>query len=77
MTSDKFIYLFGKAAPVLGLTLSMVFRFLPLLKIRYQEISMGQKCMGRHGQKGIIARARQTVKEVSILISSGNIEAYY
>lgn len=69
MTSDKFIYLFGKAAPVLGLTLSMVFRFLPLLKIRYQEISMGQKCMGRHGQKGLLARARQTVKEVSILIS--------
>ena len=69
MTSDKFIYLFGKAAPVLGLTLSMVFRFLPLLKTRYQEISMGQKCMGRHGQKGLLARARQTVKEVSILIS--------
>lgn len=30
---------------------------------------MGQKCMGRHGQKGLLARARQTVKEVSILIS--------
>ena len=47
MSADKLIYLFGKAAPVLGLTLSMVFRFIPLLQARYREISMGQRCMGR------------------------------
>lgn len=69
MTSDKFIYLFGKAAPVLGLTLSMIFRFIPLLKSRYAEISMGQKCMGRHVEKGFFSKARQLVKEVSILVS--------
>ena len=69
MTSDKFLYLFGKAAPVLGLTLSMIFRFIPLLKSRYKEISMGQRCMGRHTEKGLIPQARQLVKEVSILIS--------
>lgn len=69
MTSDKFIYLFGKAAPVLGLTLSMIFRFIPLLKSRYNEISMGQKCMGRHVEKGFFAKGRQLIKEVSILIS--------
>ena len=69
MTSDKFLYLFGKAAPVLGLTLSMIFRFIPLLKSRYKEISMGQRCMGRHTEKGLVIRARQLVKEVSILIS--------
>lgn len=69
MTSDKFIYLFGKVAPVLGLTLSMIFRFIPLLKSRYMEISMGQKCMGRHVEKGFFAKARQVIKEVSILIS--------
>ena len=38
MSSDKLIYLFGKAAPVLGLTLSMIFRFIPLLKNRFKEI---------------------------------------
>ena len=69
MTSDKFIYLFGKVAPVLGLTLSMIFRFIPLLKSRYQEISMGQQCMGRHTEKGLINRVRQLGKEISILIS--------
>ena len=69
MTSDKFIYLFGKAAPVLALTLSMIFRFIPLLKSRYKEISMGQRCMGRHTDTKFLSRVRQTVKEVSILIS--------
>ncbi|MCI8608562.1 MAG: energy-coupling factor transporter transmembrane protein EcfT [Firmicutes bacterium] len=69
MTSDKFIYLFGKAAPVLGLTLSMIFRFIPLLKSRFAEISMGQRCMGRHEEKKFFAKVRQVVKEVSILIS--------
>ena len=69
MSADKLIYLFGKAAPVLGLTLSMVFRFIPLLQARYREISMGQRCMGRHMTGGFMAKLRQTCKEISILIS--------
>jgi len=69
MSSDKLIYIFGKAAPVLGLTLSMIFRFIPLLKQRYREIHMGQKAMGRPEEKKFIPRIRQGAKEVSILIS--------
>lgn len=69
MSSDKLLYIFGKAAPVLGLTLSMILRFIPLLKNRYNEITLGQKCMGRHKEKGFIPRVRQVIKEVSILIS--------
>ena len=69
MSSDKLIYLFGKAAPVLGLTLSMIFRFIPLLKSRFREIKMGQQCMGRHTEGGAFAKTRQLCKEVSILIS--------
>ena len=69
MSSDKLIYLFGKAAPVLGLTLSMIFRFIPLLKNRFREIKDGQECMGRHVEKGLFAKTRQLCKEVSILIS--------
>ena len=69
MTSDKLIFIFGKAAPVLGLTLSMIFRFIPLLKARFREISMGQRCLGRHVTGGFMAKLRQVTKEVSILIS--------
>ena len=63
ISADKLIYIFGKAVPVIGLTLSMIFRFIPLLKERYREIRMGQKAMGRN--KGF----RQTMKELSILVS--------
>ncbi len=70
ITADKVIYLFGRIAPVLGLTLSMIFRFVPLLKSRFAEISLGQKCMGRsHNQGGLIKKARQLLKELSILIA--------
>ena len=71
MTAEKLIYIFGKAAPVLGLTLSMIFRYIPLLQARFQEIRMGQACLGRNmgKTKGLIAKFRQFGKEISILIS--------
>lgn len=46
MTSDKFIYLFGKAAPKLSLVLSMALRFIPLFKNQIAKISKCQKAMG-------------------------------
>ena len=71
MTAEKLIYIFGKAAPVLGLTLSMIFRYIPLLKARFQEIRLGQACLGRNmdKQKSMLGRIRQFGKEISILIS--------
>ncbi len=69
MSADKLIYLFGRITPVLALTLSMIFRFIPLLKERFKEIVMGQKCMGRHRGGSIFFRMRQRIKEVSILVS--------
>ena len=69
MSSEKLIYIFGKTAPVIGLTLSMIFRYVPLLKERYAEIHTGQMCMGRGKEKGFLNRMRQFGKEVSILIS--------
>lgn len=70
MCSDKFIYLFGKLAPVLGLTMSMIFRFIPLLQQRFREIHNGQKCMGRnYGSGSWLRKLRQFFKELSILIS--------
>ncbi len=70
VTEDKFIYLFGRIAPVIALTLSMIMRFIPLLKTRFIEVSAAQRCMGR-GKKGrnLMGRIRQFGKEVSILIA--------
>ena len=69
MTADKLIYLFGKAAPVLGLTMSMIFRFIPLLKNRFKAIFMGQRGMGREKAATFTGKARQLTKETSILIA--------
>ena len=69
MSSDKLIYIFGKARPVMGLTLSMIFRFIPLLRQRFREIRLGQQCMGREEQTKFVGKIRQFAKEVSILIS--------
>lgn len=69
MTADKFIYLFGRVAPVIALTLSMILRFIPLLQARFREVSAAQRCMGRGDKTGLIPRIRQLGKEVSILIA--------
>lgn len=69
MTSDKLIHIFGKLAPVIGLTISMIFRLVPLLRRRYRDIRMGQISLGRGEVKGPINILKQRVKEISILIS--------
>src|SRR5690606_15261610 len=47
MTSDKFIYLFGRIMPKLSLLLSMTLRFVPRYIEKIREISYAQKCVGR------------------------------
>lgn len=69
MSADKLIFIFGKATPVLGLTLSMIFRYIPLLQERFSEIHTGQACLGRNEQKGMMSRFRNFAKESSILVS--------
>lgn len=70
VTEDKFIYLFGRIAPVIALTLSMILRYIPLLKNRFCQVSAAQRCMGRGGSgSSLLAKIRQFGKEVSILIA--------
>jgi energy-coupling factor transport system permease protein len=70
MTSDKFIYLFGRIIPALSLIFSMVLRFVPKFKAQLKVISNGQKCIGRDISNGnIIARARHGVTILSIMIT--------
>ena len=54
MTSDKFIYLFGKAIPKLSLILSMALRFIPLFKMQMKKISKTQKTMGLYSSKSVV-----------------------
>ncbi|MEG0895190.1 MAG: energy-coupling factor transporter transmembrane component T [Oscillospiraceae bacterium] len=68
MTSDKFIYLFGRVIPSLSLMLSMALRFVPRFKAQIKVISNAQKCIGRDVSNGnIIKRAINGLKIISIM----------
>ncbi len=68
MTGNRIIYLFGRLAPVCGLVVSMIFRYIPLLRRRFEVIHAGQRCMGKTAT-GPVGKARQRVKEGSILVA--------
>lgn len=70
MTSDKFIYLFGRIIPALSLILSMVLRFVPKFKAQIKIISTSQRCIGRDISNGsVIERAKHGIKIISIMIT--------
>ena len=70
MTSDKFIYLFGRIIPALSLILSMVLRFVPKFIDQIKIISNGQKCIGRDLSNGnIFQRAKHGITILSIMIT--------
>ncbi len=70
MTSDKFIYLFGKIIPALSLVLSMSLRFVPKFKQQWERVTEAQKSIGRDASKGnIIKKAKTSVVLFSAMIS--------
>jgi energy-coupling factor transport system permease protein len=70
MTSDKFVYLFGRVIPALSLILSMALRFVPRFKAQIKVISNAQKCVGRDVSSGnILQKARRGIKILSIMVT--------
>ena len=70
MTSDKFIYLFGRIIPALSLVLSMCLRFVPKFIKEASVISDGQKCVGRSVENGsLIKRVKHGITIFSILVT--------
>lgn len=56
LTTDKFIYLFGKTIPKLSLVISMALRFFPLLKQQIKKVSQAQKTMGMYAGESLVER---------------------
>ncbi len=70
MTSDKFIYLFGKIIPSLSLIFSMTLRFVPKFITQLKVVINSQKCMGCDLSNGnILKRAKCGIKVLSIMIT--------
>ena len=69
MTSDKFIYLFGRVIPALSLVLSMTLRFVPRFKTQMRVVAQAQKAMGRgENEKNVRQKVRSAVKVFSIMV---------
>ena len=70
MTSDKFVYLFGRIIPALSLVLTMALRFVPRFKAQAKVISNAQKCVGRDVSNGsLFKKMKQGVKILSIMVT--------
>ena len=69
MTSDKFIYLFGRVIPALSLVLSMSLRFVPKFKKQTEIVVEAQRCIGRDISTGSLwKRFKTAVLILSIMI---------
>ena len=70
ITSDKFVYLFGRLIPAMSLILAMALRLVPRFKAQARVISNAQRCIGRDISSGsIFTRARNGMKIISILVT--------
>lgn len=70
MTSDKFVYLFGRIIPALSLVLSMALRFVPKFRAQARVVSEAQRCIGRDVSSGsILQRLRHGITILSILLT--------
>ena len=67
MTSDKFMYLFGRVIPAFSLLLSMCLRFVPRFTGQIKRVAQAQQCIGRNVNNGRIwERALHGLKILSI-----------
>jgi energy-coupling factor transport system permease protein len=70
MTSDKFVYLFGRVIPALSLILAMALRFAPRFKTQIKLISKAQKCLGRDVSNGnLTKKIKHSIKILSIMVT--------
>ena len=70
ITSDKFIYLFGRIIPAMSLVLSMTLRFIPKFKAQLQLVTEAQKSIGRDISEGSIwHRTKIAITVMSIMVT--------
>nr|WP_256442220.1 energy-coupling factor transporter transmembrane component T [Eubacterium sp. MSJ-13] len=67
--SEKILYITGKISPKISLVISMVLRFIPMMVKRWREIHEAQIGMLCTQDTGVMSKAKQFTKELSILVS--------
>lgn len=70
MTSDKFLYCFGRILPAASMILTMVFRLVPSYQKQLKKIAEARKCIGKSSENGsVLRRAEHGMENVSALVS--------
>jgi energy-coupling factor transport system permease protein len=68
MTSDKFLWLFGRVIPALALVISMTLRLVPHYTTRVSRIASARQGLGRGVEGGsVLARAREGLSILSVM----------
>ena len=69
-SSDKVVYLFGKASPKLSLFLSILLRMVPRIKREAKKINTAQRGIGKGvGQGNVLVRIKNCIRIFSMLIT--------
>lgn len=69
-TTDKVVYLFGKASPKLSLFLAILLRMIPRIKKEARRINMAQQGIGKGANQGnIMQRLRNGLRIFSMLVT--------
>jgi energy-coupling factor transport system permease protein len=69
VTSDKFLYVFGRLMPKASLVISTVFRFIPMFLRQSKRVASSQKAMGLYASGGRFPRARGAMRVISALVT--------
>lgn len=70
MTSDKFVYLFGRVIPAFSLVLSMTLRLVPKCKVQLRTVRQAQRCIGRDVSNGtLLQRVKNAITILSVMIT--------
>lgn len=70
LTSDKFMYLFGRIIPSLSLVFSVTLRFVPRFISQFKEVLNAQKSVGRGVESGKIKeRFKNAATAVSVTVT--------
>ena len=68
MTSDKFLYLFGKPFPGTSLLITMTLRFIPQLQQNRREIRQSQAMLQKEGTR-LLQRLGSALRNLSVLLT--------
>lgn len=69
ITTDKFLYLFGRIVPALSLVVSMTLRFVPLFGRRLQQVREAQRTLGYREEGTVRERIARGAAMLSVLVT--------